>query len=792
LPTGERRLGSRWRNALSGGARLLVLASLLLALPLLGATGTARCGDTQRSARFTNRLIGSNDPYLLLHAHNPVDWYPWGPEALGKAKRENKPIFLSIGYSTCYWCHVAERTIYSNAQIAKLMNQWFVNIKVDREQRPDLDNIYMQARELISGNGSWPNNVFLTPDLKPFYAGSYFPASDDGPGRPGFPAVLRSIHDAWIKQRLDVVREADMVYSAMLEQPTLTAVTPATALDPPVLLGRARDEILSQVDAVHGGISNGYLKFPSEPMLRLLIEDYRSSRSPGIHDALIGSLDAMALGGIHDQLGGGFHRYSTEPSWSVPHFEKMLYDNAQLLDLYDEAFRLTASPLYAQVADDIAGYLARQMTDPLGGFYSAEDAEVDGREGANYLWTHREIQSLLGQTEASSFFQVYTLTPLSKEEDVDRSGGVLRVRLPIEDTLRRAGTTDIASTLAAFASDRAQLLAAREHRPQPRRDEKIIVAWNALTISALARSAPLLGPSEYLPLAHRAAERLWRDAYHPGSGELDHEIFRGRAQSQGYLDDYALLGIAFLDLNDATGGRLWRDRALQLAAALQVRFLRNRTFVPTRVSSDLLIEPKDHGDDSMPSGTSAAVELFTRLSTLTGDANYADSVRRTVLHLSAPLQRHPERWATTVIALNSGASSIRDLSRVLSTADHVHASAAARSAVDHDELTVTLIVDPGFHINANPASLDYLIPTQLSINGVTGVQLAYPNATIITPPFAPEGLKVYEGSIALQGVAPKGTFSPGESISGTVQVQACDDQSCLPPATLPVIMELRP
>jgi uncharacterized protein YyaL (SSP411 family) len=768
---------------MSAGALLLVLVGLLFAIALPGATPAASCTDSKHSCSFTNRLIDSNDPYLLLHAHNPVDWYPWGPEALATAKRENKPIFLSIGYSTCYWCHVAERTIYSNPQIARLMNQWFINIKVDREQRPDLDSIYMQATQLITGNGSWPNNVFLTPDLKPFYAGGYFPVTDDGAARPGFPTVLRSIHQAWSEQRTEVLQQADMVYSAMLEQQPHAAPTPG-ALDPPVLLSRARDEILSQVDVINGGISGGHQKFPSEQRLQLLMQDYRSSRSPKVRDALIGSLDAMALGGIHDQLGGGFHRYSTEPTWSMPHFEKMLYGNAQLLGLYAEAYRLTGSPLYAQVANDVAHYLAHRMSDPRGGFYSAEDAEVDGHEGISYLWTHQEVESLLGRNEATLFFQVYSLTALSKDGDVDRSGGVLRVRLPV--------TSDIGSALAALAPARANLLAARERRRQPRRDEKIIVAWNALAIDALARSAQLLDQPQYLELAKRAAGRLWSDAYHPATGELSHEIFRGRAQNQAYLDDYALLAVAFLDLADATGENLWQTQALQLAAALQVRFLRNGTFTPTRASSDLLMEPKDDGDDSMPSGTSAAVELFTRLSTLTGDTGYADTVRRTVLHLSASLQRHPELWATTIVAVNSTALSMRAALLTPSTADHVHASAEARSTGDHDDCTVTLVVDGGFHINANPASFDYLIPTQLSIDAVTGLQVTYPNATVIRPRFAPDGIQVYEGSVALHAVAPKGAFFGSQSITGKLQVQACDDESCLPPATLPVLIEPRP
>src|SRR5579859_5025768 len=277
---------------------------------------------------YTNRLIDSNDPYLLLHAHNPVDWYPWGDEALARAKRENRPIFVSIGYSTCYWCHVAERLIYSDPAIAKLMNEWFVNIKVDREQRPDLDSIYLLATQTITGRGGWPNNVFLTPDLKPFYAGSYFPPADDVSGRPGFPTILKALHEAWVNRPKEVSDQAGKVYQAMLETREQTVAQPAASFEPADWLTQAREAFVQEHDPTYGGMGNGPAKFPRAPALSLLLAD---SAAPQALQVLTQTLDAMALGGIHDHLGGGFHRYSTERTWSIPHFEKMLYDNAQLL-----------------------------------------------------------------------------------------------------------------------------------------------------------------------------------------------------------------------------------------------------------------------------------------------------------------------------------------------------------------------------------------------------------------------------------------------------------------------------
>jgi uncharacterized protein YyaL (SSP411 family) len=558
-------------------------------------------------------------------------------------------------------------------------------------------------------------------------------------------------------------------------------------------------EALSEVDRINGGIGNGPQKFPREPMLTLLMADYQTSHNAKVRDALVGALDAMALGGIHDQLGGGFHRYSTEPTWSVPHFEKMLYDNAQLLRLYADAYRLTGSPLYRQVADDVARYLTQQMAAPRGGFYAAQDAEVDGREGVSYLWTRQEIESLLGKTEATAFFQVYALTPEPKERDEANDGGVLRVRMPVAGTLRRVGAKDIAAALTAMAPAGARLLGARERRQQPNRDDKIIVAWNALAIDALARSAAILQQPAYLDLATRTAERLWKEAYQAKTGELKHEIFRDRPQIRGYLDDYALLAIAFLSLADATRETVWRDRAAQLATALQSRFFRDGMLATTEPATDLLIEPADDGDSTMPSGTSAAVELFARLHAATGQTTYATAVRRILSNVGSTNRDHPQVWASAVVALNryplpesaetqppTAHASARAQPAALSTAGHVRASAEARSGIDHDDITVTLLVDNGYHINANPASFDYLIPTRLAIEGLTDFQVTYPDATVIKPKFAPDGLKVYQGLVTLSATAPRGSVGRGKAVVGQLMVQACNEEICLPPATLPV------
>jgi hypothetical protein len=756
---------------------------------------------------YTNHLIDSNNPYLLSHAHNPVDWYPWGAEALAKAKQENRPIFVSVGYSTCYWCHVAERTIYADPEIAKLMNEWFVNIKVDREQRPDLDNIYMLATHLMTGRGGWPNNVFLTPDLKPFYAGSYFPPADDEFGRPGFPSILKALHERWTTRRQEVLGQADHVYQAMLNARSQSSERAIAPIEPAAWLSGAREAILRDYDATHGGLGHGPTKFPREPALNLLLASRDIRSDPRALQALTNTLDAMALGGIHDHLGGGFHRYSTEPTWSIPHFEKMLYDNAQLLGIYAQAYRITQNPLYRQVVEDVADYLAREMMAPDGAFYAAQDAEVAGREGVSYLWKQSEIESILGEDAARRFFQVYALIPIPDQSGKSLVGGdeegVLRVRIPVAETLQRAGRNEISEVLALQASARAKLLTTRNQRTQPARDEKIVLAWNGMAIDALVQGGIVLQDRHLIGLAEQAANRLWREGFDPKTGELKHELFAGRAQIHGYLDDYALLGIACLSLADATKETVWRDRAAQLSSSMLRRFSQGDTLITSVAAKDLPIPPLDDGDNATPTGTSAAIELLARMHIVTGKLNYADAALRIVTPLSNMLQQNPGQWPSAVAALNryplpsstarakSDSPSPTVRSSLPGTAEHVHAYGEVRKTGNHDEIRVTVVIDAGYHVNANPATFDYLIPTSLSVDGVPDLRIEYPAATFFKPQFAPDGLKVYEGRISLIGRAPKGTLVQRKSTTAALRVQACNDETCLLPATLSLKIKRR-
>jgi hypothetical protein len=790
--------------------------SVLLALSVYGATlpGVAmarpEATGTPDRHRYTNRLIHSSDPYLLLHAHNPVDWYPWGPEALARAKKEDKPIFLSIGYSTCYWCHVAEKLLYSRPEIAALMNPWFVNIKVDREQRPDLDRVYMLATQLMTGHGGWPNNVFLTPDLKPFYGGSYFGPTDGDLGRPGFPTVLTKIHEAWTSDRTRVITTADRVYQAMREVQAEARRGRAAAVRPADWIARGRQELARSFDRAYGGFAGGNgTKFPQAPMLELLLADYRGTHSAESLAMLRAALDAMALGGVYDQLAGGFHRYSTEPTWSVPHFEKMLYDNAQLLSLYADAYEITQSPLYRSVAGGVIGYLEGQMFDPAGGFYSAQDAEVGGVEGASYVWTRAEIVSLLGAEGTRGLFEVYELTPMPPGREAPTSGerpGVLRVRAALAPPPGEAGA--LMERLDALAPLRARLLAARTRRPQPLRDEKIMVSANGLAIAAFVRAGQVFQRERQIQLARRTAERIWTLAYDGRAHRLEHEIFRGHAQTDGYLDDYALLGGGFMALAEATGETVWRERATTLADDIVRRFLHaDGRLATTPHERALLVPPVDDGDGVAPSGTSATVDLLLRVSAATGAARHAAVADRVIRYVGGAVQEHPALWGTLVAGVGRHGAPIEtrvasdaprgprsappgtgaDRLALPATTDHVRVSATAATAGDHDEIVTTLQVDPGWHVNANPASFDYLIPTSVAFEGLAPVRVVFPKAVRIRPKFAPDGLDVYEGTARLVAVFPKGALERAAGIRGTVTTQACSDEVCLPPAKIPVV-----
>jgi len=595
----------------------------------------------------TNRLIDEKSPYLLQHAHNPVDWYAWGPEAFEKARREDKPIFLSIGYSTCHWCHVMERESFENDAIAAIMNRHFVSIKVDREERPDVDRIYMTFVQASTGGGGWPMSVWLTPDLKPFYGGTYFPP-EQRYGHPGFPMVLERIAEAWRQDRDKIVESSREVIEKLTQQaaaaeahaaPGSTLRLDKNALDSGFYIFRR------SFDARYAGFGEAP-KFPRPVTLNFLLRYYARTRNQEALDMVLATLREMGKGGMYDQLGGGFHRYSVDARWFVPHFEKMLYDQAQLAISYLEAFQIAGDAALAETARGILDYVLRDMRDPDGGFYSAEDAdsvidaahpEVKG-EGAFYVWTQSEIEAVVGQPDAQWFchrFGVEEQGNVQNDPHQEFTGkNILYQAHPVEEPARQA----------AILKTAGQLLEARGKRVRPHLDDKILTAWNGLMISALAKAGAVLAEPRYAEAARRAADFIVSRMYDPATGTLLRRYRRGDAAIPGFLDDYAFFIQALLDLYE-TGFEL---RDLELAIRLSEKQAElfedaeNGAFYSTAAGDpSLVMRMKEDYDGAEPSANSVAVLNLLRLAQVTGRQDFQESANHALAAFASRIVAAP-------------------------------------------------------------------------------------------------------------------------------------------------------
>ena len=571
-----------------------------------------------------NRLADESSPYLLQHANNPVDWYPWGPEALERAKAEDKPIFLSIGYAACHWCHVMEHESFENPRIAQLMNERFVNIKVDREERPDLDQIYMSAVQLLTGRGGWPMSVFLAPDLRPFYGGTYFPPSA-GRGMPGFDQILLAIEDAWKNRRDEALESAEQLTHEIRNMCHMASSGGQLSLD---LLHHAHAALSRQHDRTFGGFGS-QPKFPHPMDLRLLLRVGLRDKAKH-HDAwdmVRLTLDKMAGGGIYDQLGGGFHRYSVDARWLVPHFEKMLYDNALLAVCYVEAFQATGEPRYAQVVRETLDYVLREMTSPAGGFYSTLDADSEGEEGKFYVWSVAEIKQVLGEERGALFCRVYDVTPGGNFEGHNILN--LPKTLAQEAALLHRNPDELAAEMAAA---RGELLQVRNKRVWPGLDDKVLTSWNALMIEALALAAGALGDDRYLKAAREAAEFLWNEMRR-ADGRLLHSWREGKAKFDAYLDDYTYFINALITLYEADFDERWIIRASALADMVLQHFSDAEAggfYFTADDHEELIARQKDAHDASVPSGNGMAAYALLRLSKLTDNAAYFTAAERTL------------------------------------------------------------------------------------------------------------------------------------------------------------------
>jgi uncharacterized protein YyaL (SSP411 family) len=602
--------------------------------------------------KHTNRLAQESSPYLLQHAHNPVDWHPWGAEALEKSKREDKPILLSIGYSACHWCHVMERESFENEEIARLMNEQFVNIKVDREERPDLDQIYMSAVQMMTRHGGWPLTVFLTPDLVPFYGGTYFPPADRQQ-MPGFPRILAAVSEAYRTRPEEVRQSAWEILSALRRE---SVAQESSEVINARLLDSAYRGLARSFDARFGGFG-GAPKFPSSMSLDFLLRTYRRTGDAKALEMASHSCRMMAGGGLYDQLGGGFHRYSTDAQWLVPHFEKMLYDNALLTRLYLHAYQATGENFFRRVAEETLGYVRREMLDASGAFYSTQDADSEGVEGKFFVWDLEEVESLLGPEDARLFSAYFDVTEGGNFEERN----ILHVERTADEVAPDLKVT--AERLAeAVERGRGILFTERERRIKPERDEKVITAWNGLMLEAYAEAAAVLEREDYREIAERNAEFILDTLVH--DGVLLHVAKDGRAKHVGFLDDYAFVVSGLVTLYETTGRRRWLEAALTLTDKMVEEFWDEEGggfFYNGRSGEKLIVRNKDYFDNATPSGNSVAAEALLRLSVLTDNEDYRRKAVNVLRLVRDAVERYPSAFGYALGAIDFHLSTPKEI-----------------------------------------------------------------------------------------------------------------------------------
>lgn len=730
---------------------------------------------TKDSARFSNPLVDSSSPYLRQHAHNPVFWYPWGVSALERARAENKPILLSIGYSTCYWCHVMEREVFENSDIAMLMNKYFINIKIDREQHPALDDIYMVARQLLTQEGGWPNNVFLTPDLKPFYAGGTYGAAETY-GKPGFPRLIEWLHQNWAMQEEEVRRVANNVTESM--QFYLQYKPAANA--PPADIAQEADKLFAMLKEHYDERSGGFFqapKFPHECYLQFLLGFYESTGNAEALTMATNTLGKMAAGGIYDHVGCGFHRYAVDKEWYVPHFEKMLYNQAQLARAYTDATRLSGSEYFADIAKSILDFVGSPFTDGNGAFFAAFDAETDGVEGAYYAWTVEELQALLTADELAFFKDFYALAdiptfPGHKHTD----GQVIVARQPL-DIAAREKIMPYVQLAAMSGQVMNKLLKTRNQRKAPLLDDKIIVSWNGMVIDAFAHAGKIFNHPEYIARARKAADFLLEKAI-DNDGKLYRIYASGRAEIAATLEDYAFLIRGLLTLWRAAPDADLLDAATSLFARAEELFSdTSGGYFYTQAEDAVPVRIKSGDDSAIPGANATMLHNLTQLADITGDAAYRAKARKLADFFLGGNQRVIMEFCTMV----AGALKLEPsqglphspLRSPLSQGERgdVVAVTAFLSppdarAGDRCEVVVGLEIREGWHINAHAVNEAFLIPTQLDIQG-EGVELLGVDY--------PQKSGVYEGKVTITARIKLGKT---KAIRVLLRFQPCRENAC--------------
>ncbi|HYG77047.1 MAG TPA: DUF255 domain-containing protein [Planctomycetota bacterium] len=749
--------------------------------------------------KHTNALAKETSPYLLQHAHNPVNWYPWGPEAFEKAKKEDKPVFLSVGYSSCHWCHVMERESFENEAVAAILNAHFVSIKVDREERPDVDEIYMTAVQLITRHGGWPMTVFMTSDGRPFFGGTYFPPEDRG-GRMGFKTLLENVNRVWRENRTDLLKDADALSEGIREY--LSARRPAS--EQPLdrrLLENCVSELHETFDSKRGGFGSRP-KFPPNNGLPLLLY-LKESNSPSVKkvDAMtLLTMNQMALGGIHDHLGGGFHRYSTDERWLLPHFEKMLYDNALLSRSYAQASVLYGNADYARVARGIYEWVLREMTSPEGAFYSTLDADSEGEEGKFYVWDKKEIDQLLGP-DAATFNAIFNVRPDGnfREEATGHDTGlnILHLTEPLEAHAVKLGL-DAEQLRKKVDGWKATLLAVRIKRVWPGLDDKILTAWNGLMVASFARGSIWLKEPRYKDAAVKAAEFLLKNLRTPdGRWLATHR--KGQSKLPAYLDDHAFLAVAFLDLFEATGDERWKKEAAAMVALMDAHFSDPQGggyFFTADDHEKLLARTKDPIDKAIPSGNGWAAQALVRLYVLTGDTKYKNSAAKMFAEFQGLMERAPQATESLLLAVGyyldkeGPAQQVEIKAQPKVTKGPVVVDllcgASALRRGQKTPIALRFTVDHGWHIQSNAPAGGKIAATRFALAAGSVGSLdepVYPEPAVLKAPQLGGDLSVFSGTVLCGALLDIPADAPlGKTVlSVRVHFQACNDKVCEAP-----------
>ena len=719
---------------------------------------------------YINRLIFEDSPYLLQHAHNPVDWFPWGDEAFAKARLENRPVFLSIGYATCHWCHVMEEESFESLYVAKILNDNFISIKVDREQYPDIDQIYMTAVTLMTGHGGWPMSTFLTQQGKPFFGGTYYPAET-------FADLLLQIMKVWNSQQQTLIDQAEQLAEAV---DRVTAAEHQLSTLESSAMQAAVDQLMERYDAQDGGFGPAP-KFPNEPVLLLLLHAYERRPEPALIAALNHTLSAMAQGGIYDQVGGGFHRYATDSHWLVPHFEKMLYNQAYLARVYVRAHDLTGHPLHVRIVKQTLDYVLREMTTAEGVFYSATDADSEGHEGAFFIWTPDEIKALLPPDDAWFVIHTFGLTPQGNFEGKN----IPHLQCPWEEVAREEGV----SLEHLFRRLDPLLEKLRQHRAQripPLTDNKIIVAWNAMLITALAEAGDRLSEPRYIDAARHAAGTLWKKQ-RPRDGVLWRVSLDNKASIPARQDDYVHFSEALLALFDVAGEPMFLLQAQALADEMLDKFLDSASGALVMGRERLLFRhPKDSYDGALPSGNAVAVRVLSRLARRTGETAYADDAAKIVQAFADNINRQPSAYAYLLAQLDEmrngeiGPRQYAARGAVKIEARPVEQQGKSTVAID-------LNIRDGWHINAHQPARQALIATEVKLlndSAWTVDTVTYPDPVLKTLAFDKDTLALYQGQVRIRAELSRHDSETREPLKLSLQLQACSQEACLPPETV--------